>query len=498
MLAADYKELLKKANQNIDEVKETVDQTYWRLQYHVTPTAYWMNDPNGFSYFKGEYHLFYQHHPFSPKWGPMHWGHVKSKDLVHWERLTIALAPSESYDRDGCFSGSAIEKDGKLYLIYTGNIGTGVEPDVELKQVQALALSDDGIHFEKVERNPVIPSLPKGDFDPAHFRDPKVWKHGEIYYCVIGSKTLENKGQVLLYKSMDLISWDFINVMARADGNMGFMWECPDLFELSGKDILMMSPQGLTPEGILYHNLHQSGYLVGDLDYEEGILSHGPFQLLDYGFDFYAPQSLVDHLGRRIMIGWMDMWESEMPTQAFNWAGAMTLPRLLELKGDHIYSKPVPELKALRENERSYHDILVQDCLELEGISGDCLELEVSIDPKEATHFGIQFRCSQDKQEKTVLMYDREKQLITLDRTHSGKGEKGIRQADVQLVNDELKLHLFIDGSSVEVFINDGEKVMTARIFPSKESKGIQFFSDKPFAITQLKKWELKNTWRTN
>jgi beta-fructofuranosidase len=484
--------LLLEANRNIEIAKNQVSLNYWKLKYHITPQANWMNDPNGFVYYKGEYHVFFQHYPYSPKWGPMHWGHFKSTDLVHWEPLPIALAPSESYDNDGCFSGSAIEKDGSLYLLYTGNVWTGKNKDEELKQTQALAVSKDGIHFEKLKNNPVISGPPEGNFHPYHFRDPKVWKHGDRYYCVIGSKTKDNKGQALLYRSNDLLSWEFVNVIARAKGNMGFMWECPDVFSLDGKDVLMISPQGIEPEGMYYQNLSQSGYVLGELDYEQGNLKHDDFHLLDYGFDFYAPQSMLDDKGRRIIIAWMEMWESKMPTQNYGWTGSMTLPRVLELKDNKIYTTPVPELKKLRKNDQLFENVVIKDSFEFEGVSGDCLEMVMAIAPMKANRFGINVRSNKDKNERTVVEYDCIKHILSLDRERSGQGDGGIRSAEVQLLNQELKLQIFIDHSSIEIFINNGEKVMTARIYPSEDSKGIQFFSDDYINIKHLQKWDIK------
>jgi beta-fructofuranosidase len=188
---------INEAQEVIDHKRRKATQHEWYLRYHVSPPANWMNDPNGFCFYRGEGHLFYQHDPFSPDWGLMHWGHVKSKDLVHWEHLPIALAPGEPYDADGCFSGSAIEKDGLLYVMYTGNVFTGTNLDEDLRQTQAIAVSKDGIHFEKHRSNPVIRQAPAGDVHPKHFRDPKVWQHGDLYYAVIGAKTKTITGQVL-------------------------------------------------------------------------------------------------------------------------------------------------------------------------------------------------------------------------------------------------------------------------------------------------------------
>ena len=163
---------LLKANEFIEKNAQTVNQEY-RNKFHLMAPIGWMNDPNGFVYYQEEYHLFYQYYPYDSIWGPMHWGHAKSKDLIHWEHLPVALAPGESYDKEGCFSGSAIEKDGKLYLIYTGhNVVEG-----QVRQVQCLAVSEDGIHFEKYAGNPIIAEDHLASVATTEdFRDPKVFQ----------------------------------------------------------------------------------------------------------------------------------------------------------------------------------------------------------------------------------------------------------------------------------------------------------------------------------
>ncbi|MFC0561499.1 glycoside hydrolase family 32 protein [Halalkalibacter alkalisediminis] len=489
------KQQIEEANREVEKIKKEVEKNHWRLAYHLAPQANWMNDPNGFSFYKGEYHLFYQHHPYSPEWGPMFWGHAKSRDLAHWEHLPIALAPSEDYDVDGCFSGSAIEKDGKLYLMYTGNKWTGENRDTDLKQVQCLAVSEDGLTFEKIKENPVMTETPEGDIHPYHWRDPKVWQEGDYYYCILGSKTKDEKGQVLLYRSNDLISWEFLNVAAKGEGNFGFMWECPDLFRLDDQDVLIMSPQGVHPEGDLYHNLHQSGYILGTLNYETGVLDHGPFELLDYGFDFYAPQTTIDDKGQRVMIAWMAMWENEMPEQEFRWAGATTLPRILTLNNGKMVSEPAPELKALRQNEVSFENIKMDKELQLTGIEGECIELRVTIDAKEASTFGLKVRVNEEENEETLLTYQVEEETLLFDRNRSGKGPGGVRKAAISLRDNRLQLHVFIDHSSIEVFAQGGEKVMTGRIYPSEKANGISFFADQEIVIVSVEKWEMKQAF---
>ncbi|WP_210608084.1 glycoside hydrolase family 32 protein [Priestia flexa] len=482
------------AMHSIGEKTKSVSEDYWRLNYHISTPAFWMNDPNGFSLFKGEYHLFYQHHPYSSKWGPMFWGHVKSEDLVFWEHCPIALAPSEKYDQDGCFSGSAIEKDGLLYLLYTGNVWTGPDYDKDLKQTQCLAVSKDGVYFNKISENPVIASGPNGDVHPHHFRDPKLWKHKDYYYCVLGSRTLDHHGQVLLYRSVDLKTWEFINVMAKSQGDLGYMWECPDFFHLENQDILIMSPQGMEPVDYLYHNLHQAGYVNGKLNYETGELNHGDFELLDYGFDFYAPQTMEDKKGRRIMVAWMAMWESEMPEQQHNWAGAMTIPRQLIIHDKKIKSLPIPEIEKLRKDHVMYQNIMVQGEHKFADLSGDSYELEVIIDAQDALFFGLKVRVCEELNQETLIVYDRLKNMLELNRDRSGNGPKGSRKAPVKLYNNKLHLRIFIDKSSIEIFINNGEKVMSARIYPNQKSKDIYFFSDREIQLKEINKWNLEKS----
>ncbi|QDH19823.1 glycoside hydrolase family 32 protein [Saccharibacillus brassicae] len=498
-----HRRALERAELSIAEQQAAAAADPWRLRYHIAAPAYWINDPNGFCFFRGEYHLFYQHHPFSPQWGPMYWGHAKSADLAHWEHLPIALAPSEDYDADGCFSGSAIEKDGRLWLMYTGNRWTGPDREADLLQVQALAVSDDGTTFEKYAGNPVIAEAPAGNIHPFHFRDPKVWEHEGAYYCVLGSRTPDHLGQVLLYRSDTLTDWSFVGIMAggrEPAGKLGYMWECPDLFELGGVHVLAFSPQGVAPDGESYLNLHQAGYVLGTLDYGTGTLEHGEFRTLDYGFDFYAPQTTLDDRGRRILIAWMAMWESGMPEQARGWAGAMTLPRVLTLEHGRIAVRPAPELESLRGAETRYAEETIASVAadgllrgrEFPGVSGECVELEVEFEAGTAPVFGIALRIGEDRGEHTVLAYARDEERLILDRERSGAGPGGVRRAPLALREERLRLRIFVDRSSVEVFAGDGELTMTARIYPDAASTGIAFFAEGGEAkILSLRCWPL-------
>ncbi|GGF99960.1 glycoside hydrolase family 32 protein [Paenibacillus abyssi] len=481
---------LERADLFISENKHLLRQDY-RLNYHLMSELNWMNDPNGFVHYKGQYHMFYQHYPYKPVWGPMHWGHAVSTDLMKWEYLPVALAPDQQYDRDGCFSGSAIEKDGKLYLMYTGHIMTGPNKEKDYYQLQNLAVSDDGVRFTKVDVNPVIDvkQIPDGASE-KDFRDPKVFEKDGSYYVVLGSNDGQGNGIILLYRSNDLFQWSFAGEIARSDGSLGDNWECPDLFELEGRDILIMSPQRMPAQGNDYHNLHSTTYMIGSLDTDKGKFSYNEYRPVDYGFDFYAPQTTVDDKGRRIVMAWMETWETAIPTQdGHHWAGAMTLPREVKLSGDRLVFEPLEEVKAYRSNPYEAHSIAMDGLQDLD-ISGDSYELQVVFEAQQAEEFGLKLRVHGE--EETVLSYRPGDRLFRFNRDKAGAGLGGERRCDVELENGLLALRIFVDKSSVEIFIQNGEKVMTGRIYPGQQSIGIQAFSNGACQIQSLLKWDIK------
>jgi len=483
---------LQQAGEALQTAKEKINDRY-RLGYHIMAPANWINDPNGLIQYKGEYHVFYQHHPYDENWGPMHWGHVKSKDLVHWEHLPIALAPTEDYEKDGCFSGSAVDDNGVLTLIYTGNIFIDREKDI-LDQSQCIATSTDGIHFTKETVNPVILNHPHEG--SGHFRDPKVWKHNDYWYMVLGTRK-EEIGKVVLYKSKDLRQWEYLGVLAESDGTLGYMWECPDFFELDGKYVLLLSPQGIEAKGDLYNNLFQTGYLVGDYNYETNKFVHDSFTELDNGHDFYAVQTFLDDKGRRIAFGWMDMWESNMPTKEDGWCGALTLPRELTLgENNKILMNPVEELTLLRNSE---HNVCTNQAITgryLAETKNDLAEIKVEFDLTKTTAKSIGLKIRGANQEETAVMYHIENQKLILDCTKSGKEEDGIRRTMLE-ANQVLSLRVFIDRSSIEVFANDGQAVMTSRIYPTEERLGIELFAENGDAqVMDFTFWNLKDIWK--
>lgn len=489
--------MILKADTYIEEKSLKINDRY-RHSYHAMPPVGWMNDPNGFSFYQGEYHLFYQYYPYASHWGPMHWGHMKSKDLIVWENLPVALAPDEEYDQNGCFSGTAIAWKDKHVIMYTGNLlgETGKEEDN--RQVQCIAIGD-GNNYEKLKINPVIGRrmIPDGN-SKVHFRDPKIWWNKDKFYSLIGNMDKNENGQLLMYKSSDLKEWEFVNRIETVN-KYGKMWECPDYFKIQKDDVLIVSPQFLKQQGDRFYNIHSSIYMTGQMEEEKGIFREMVVDEIDYGLDFYAPQTLLDSKGRRIMIAWMQMWDRTYVTHELEhyWVGAMTLPRELSLIEGQLVQKPIEELKNYRTDE--YHSHFFLDGIYKEdGISGDCLEMEVTFSEIQATTFGIKlFVSEEDGQEETVVTYDMATCKLKFDRSKSGnkisgntkeEGVDNIRHTKVLLVDGQLKLHIFLDYSSIELFINDGVRTMTSNVYPQQSSKGIRFFSDGKIGVV-VKKW---------
>ena len=335
----------------LNNLEKIIQKDFWRQKYHIMPKTGLLNDPNGLSYFNGKYHVFFQWFPFDSIHGMKHWAHYTSKDLVNWEEDKRILIPDQWYETHGAYSGSAFVKNDKLYLMYTGNVR---DKNNERKSYQCLAsLEDDKI--EKYDKNPVVSLQPNGY--TSELRDPKVFEKNNKYYFIIGAQRINKTGTALIYESENLYNWNFIGEVNTKNEDFGYMWECPDYFELNNNGILLLCPQGIVPEGNKYNNIYQSGYFIGNpLDMNSINFEHGEFLELDRGFDFYAPQTLDDGK-RRILIGWMGLPEISYPTDKNHWAHCLTIPRELSISNGKLIQKPVAELELLRKTK----DIFISD-----------------------------------------------------------------------------------------------------------------------------------------
>jgi beta-fructofuranosidase len=444
-------------------MKNKFEEKY-RLNYHLMPIKGLMNDPNGLLYRDGKYYVFYQLNDEDCTHRNKKWGLYTTDDFVNWKIENTVLEPDRWYDKDGCYSGSGILVDGRINLFYTGN----VKNDGKRESYQCRVVEKEDGNFEKL--GPVINEIPQGY--TAHFRDPKVWRDSSgKYFMVLGAQSEEEKGEVLLYSSENLETWNFEGSLYNK-GELGYMLECPDLFNLNGEDIMLVCPQGLDAKGDFYNNIYQSGYMFGKFDIEKVKFEEENFIELDRGFDFYAPQTFVDGKNRRILIGWMGLPEMEegVPSIEEGWIHALTIPRELCVKNERLIQKPLEEMKKLRGEGTSYENIMLKETLHLDDVNGSVFEMIVDFENIDSKNFGIKIR---KKGEKELLIKISEgKLLVDRNRTDFLDGKRACK-----IEGEKHRLHIFSDTSSVEVFYNDGEEVFTSRIYTDIHNDEIEFFS---------------------
>lgn len=476
-------ELLELAAREMERHGETVKNDPHFPHFHLMPPVGLLNDPNGFIQWNGVYHVFFQWMPFKTDHGPKFWGHYTSTDLVNWKLESPALTPGDWFDKNGCYSGSAIAHEDKMLLFYTGNVK---DEEGNRETYQCMAESIDGVHFKK---NGVVLELPEG-YTP-HFRDPKVWKHEDKWYMVIGAQNYEEEGRAVLFESADLQAWTLKGDVTASKneklGEFGYMWECPDLFELDGTDVLLFSPQGIKPEGHYYQNVYQTGYITGKLNYETGLLDHDAFKELDRGFEFYAPQTTLDEKGRRLVIGWMgvpEQSEEYHPTRQHKWIHTLTIPRELRYRDSDaiLIQTPAAELERLRQSEVRKEAQLSNDEIEWAELRGTVYELLVNVTDVEGS-FSISFR------NEAEMIYNSDEKLLTFKRSSFVDGSEEFRSCHIEAVSE---LRFFVDSSSIEVFVNNGEEVFTSRYFPIEENESLLFKANGKTKFDVVK-WELSN-----
>jgi beta-fructofuranosidase len=430
----------------------------------------------------GQYHLFYQYNPYGPLWGNIHWGHAVSDDLVYWEDLPIALAPTlNAPDKDGCWTGCAVNDNGTPTLIYTG-----VKPEV-----QCLATSSDGLLNWEKYRHPIIAEQP-ADMDLVGFRDPFVWQDADDWYMALGAGIKDIGGAILLYRSPDLRRWDYLGPMLIGDKTQtGEMWECPNFFPLGNKHILFVSviPRAYTL------------YFIGTYKNHKFVPERQG--RLDFGRYFYAPQAFLDQQNRRIMFGWV--WDgcNDEALQAAGWAGMQSVPRLLWLDEDAtLQMAPVPELHKLRARHHYYKDLAVTPASTklISDVQGDNLELVAEFEPDISGQAGLIVRCTPDGKEQTRIVYQWATQYLSIDRQRTSLNpnvDSDSYGGRVELrPGERLKLHVFLDHSVIEVFANE-RACLTSRIYPSRsDSLGVDVFAQgREAKLRSLDVWELKSIW---
>lgn len=476
----------------------------FRPQFHFSPVDNWMNDPNGMVYHEGIYHLFFQHYPEDIVWGPMHWGHATSKDLIYWEHQAIKLFPDEN---GYIFSGSAVvdhknssglgslEKP-PLVAIFTYHDPKGEKEKRIDYQTQGIAFSlDNGKTWTKYKNNPVLmnPGI-------ADFRDPKVFWHKATKKWIMA---LAVKDHAEFYSSSDLISWSKLSEFGKNIGAHGGVWECPDLFPLKiegtniVKWILIISINPGGPNGG-----SATQYFVGDFDGKTFTANHNDTKWMDYGSDNYAGVTYADAPdGKKILIGWMSNWNYAQKTPTKKWRSAMTLPRELSLivedNGYWLRNKPTENFDKLSKN------ILHLDSVDLTTIykfkDKQIQQSEINLNIRLSQDLSLKFL--NDLDEQLVFRIDPKRNQMALDRRKSGKTEFSENFSDkihtlpFPFSEKNVDVRIIIDRSSVEIFVDDGKYVMTEQVFPNAPYNSIEISSATKTVITNLKINQIKSIW---
>lgn len=455
-----------------------VDHKYFPA-YHAAPPVGWVNDPCGFIEAFGQYHLYGQYHPYSSQWGPMHWGHWASDDLVKWDWQGVALAPDTSADEGGCFTGTA-QMDGEEMLVAYA----GLEADGEggHYQQQCMAVSRDGAHIIKAERNPVIGQamLPEGG-SSVDFRDPCLFRWGDEWRLLATNRNGQG-GSLVQYASCDGLHWELKGIFL--DG-FDQMLECPDLVVRDGRALLLLSVMDMPMDGRKYPHTNPSIVLWGTVDekaahfYEEGRAA------LDNGWDYYAPQMTESRDGRLLMAGWMQSWLHQMPTDKLGhgWNGCMALVRELTWENGRLMQRPVREIERYHGEKTEKKGCLTPKSA-WEFSTRECAEMLFRF--QNVGKQTVRLSLLKDAEQEFCIEYDGGEQVLRVDATRSGfstAGEKATgsqmtAEADVPLRDGQLELRIFVDRCSVEIFIQDGEKVMSTRVFPKKSGRGVTLSAD--------------------
>ena len=471
--------------EELEALYRRVKASPYRQLFHIQPVTGLLNDPNGFVRHNGKWHLFYQWCPWGAVHGLKYWYHVTSTDLVHWQNEGVCIRPDLDIDNFGAYSGSALPGRDALCLVYTGNHRD--EDWTRVPNTCLVKLYDDG----RTAKLPWPLFGPNPDYT-EHQRDPKILfnEKRNKYYIVLGAQNQAHRGCILVYQSDNLIDgWEFAGEL-KVPGfeDFGSMWECPSIENISGRDVLLFCPQHIhLPRrgGAVCH----SGYIIGHMDWDELTFTpDGSFHVLDFGFDTYAAECAANTMDKdcAILTAWMGLPDASCPTDEEGWQGCLTLPRELRVRGRRLIQRPIPALTSLRSRELDVSAGVLHTPCELEILIG-----EEDSDDEARGDFDLELFCGKAGEGGLWIHYNAHYRLITVDRSRM-KIRFGEEPDDVRehLIDNPLTdMRIFIDKSSVEIFINDGDAVFTSRIFPEESER---YFRIGHNANARL--WSLKET----
>ncbi|APX73425.1 sucrose-6-phosphate hydrolase [Companilactobacillus allii] len=440
----------------LDDIKYKISKSHWRLGYHIQPTTGLLNDPNGFSYYNNQWHLFYQSFPYGPVHGLKSWDHLTSDDLVHWKDNGIAIYADTKNDSQGAYSGSAIVSDDQLFIVYTGNVR---DESWVRHPKQIGAVMNENNEIKKISE-PLINEPRAGYTD--HFRDPQIIEHDNKFYIILGAQKTDKTGHVLVYEADKVTGpWSFKTELHFTNEEMGYMVECPNLVFINNQPVLIFCPQGISKSILDYHNIYPNAYVIGESFDWDTFTFINPSKLhnLDDGFDVYATQAFNSPDGRALCVSWIGLPEIEYPTDVEGWAHCYSLVKELKINNGKLYQLPVVENKKLELNKFTTDKISAQSKLKINVPANN--DATVSI--------------ISDRNDQFKITFDSKNGKIVVDRSKFGQnfaqayGESRLTEVDT---NKDITAVLYFDNTVFELFINDGEKVITGRLFPT----GTEFF----------------------
>lgn len=480
----------KKPNLTIPSTRFAGD--FHRPEYHPIPPAAWTNETHGLIYHDDKYHIYYQKNATGPYWAHINWGHMSTPDLLQWDHHKPVLWPEKGYDEFGIWSGHVIKnEEGTPVIMYTAGDGE------KFGMAMAYPQNDKLTEWKKYEKNPVIPEAPE-KFERSDMRDPYIWKEKDTYYMIIGFGVEKPKkaGAVLLYKSMDLKNWEYLNLMHVGKPEVfpcGVFWEMPVFWKFKNKDKYVLLVNKIPYKG----DPARAFYWVGEFKNERFVPDHEIPKLLEVVNGLLSPSVAYDKQKRTTAIAIIPDEIKPQGNYELGWAHLYSIPREWKLEDNRIKQYPHPNLKRLRTGHQSYQNIdLTPGTDNRPNIDGRQLELVAEFSQGSARDVGIILGKHPDDKEFTKISYDFALGKFTVDRTKSSLNK--YMHSDVKSgklpepKNGKIKMHVFVDGSVVEVFVNDGY-AFTTRMFPEKKvSNNVEFFSEGGKAtLESLDVWKM-------
>lgn len=472
----DKKRLIKNEDEKfLKQIHSSIKNSVYRDYFHISPFTGLLNDPNGLFFKENKFHIFYQWYPFKGLHGLKHWYEVQSPDLINFKNIGLFLKPDKIYKNRGVYSGSAFVENDDIYMVYSGN-----QKDENENRIPNTVLGkyENG----KIIDEKVIISPNKNYKEDQ--RDPRIFKKNEFYYLTLGARDKNDCGCILIYSSKNIEKdWEFFGELEIKDfDNKAYMWECPDILKVDGKDVLLFSPQGMKACGEFFNNIYQNGYIIGKLDIENKIFyPESEFIELDRGFDFYAAQSF-SNTEKSYLIGWIGLPDTIYPNDK-EFSGNLSLVRELKIKYNKLFINPVENINDLRLEKIEFNEIVK-----------NIEPLEISLDNIENS---LQIKVySQEKNGGFIVSYDKNKKEFKIDRS---KLENKISQDfgfERKISNIDLKsMKIYVDKSTIEIFINQGEYALTSKVFPKNKEKDLYMkgIDKENLQLYKLKKSNLDN-----